>query len=90
MALYESASRCVAIRLNIMEKEVDANGRHDPIRSISSRIMQPLSFNFRKGKFICQKNKLKSNKNSGGQGFYTLTSAVRFDIKATPSRRSRL
>lgn len=40
MALYESASRCVAIRLNIMEKEVDANGRHDPIRSISSRIMQ--------------------------------------------------
>ncbi len=43
MALYESAIRCVAMRLNIMEKEADTNGTHNPIRSISSRIKQPLS-----------------------------------------------
>ena len=45
MALYESAIRCVAMSLNIMEKEADTNGKHNPIRSISSRIKQPLSIN---------------------------------------------
>ncbi len=43
MALYESAIRCVAMRLDIMEKEADTDGTHNPIRSISSRIKQPLS-----------------------------------------------
>ncbi len=45
MTLYESAIRCVAMRLNIMEKEAGTNGKHNPIRSISSRIKQPLSIN---------------------------------------------
>lgn len=45
MALYESAIRCVAMRLNLMEKEADTNGTHNPIRSISSHIKQPLSIN---------------------------------------------
>lgn len=45
MTLYESAIRCVAMRLSIMEKEADTNGKHNPIRSISSRIKQPLSIN---------------------------------------------
>lgn len=45
IALYESAIRCVTMRLSIMEKEADVNGKHNPIRSISSRIKQPLSIN---------------------------------------------
>ena len=31
-----------------------------------------------------------SFKNSGGQGFYPLTPAVRFDIRTTPSQQSHL
>lgn len=45
MALYESAIRCVAMRLNIMEKEADTTGKHNPSRPISSCIKQPLSIN---------------------------------------------
>lgn len=45
MALYESAIQCVSMRLNIMEKEAGVSGKHNPIRSISSRIKQPLSIN---------------------------------------------
>lgn len=45
MTLYESAIRCVIMRLGIMEKEASANGKHNPIRSFSSRIKEPLSIN---------------------------------------------
>ncbi len=42
---YESAIKCVTMRLEIMENEYKANGWHTAIRSISSRIKQPRSIN---------------------------------------------
>lgn len=43
--LYENAIRCITMRLEIMENEYNANGWHMAIRSISSRIKQPVSIN---------------------------------------------
>ena len=45
IALYESAIRCVTMRLDIMQKEAKASRKHNPIRSFSSRIKTPLSIN---------------------------------------------
>lgn len=42
---YESAIKCVTMRLEIMENEYKANGWHTAIRSVSSRIKQPVSIN---------------------------------------------
>lgn len=42
---YESAIKCVTMRLEIMENEFKANGWHTAIRAVSSRIKQPVSIN---------------------------------------------
>lgn len=43
--LYENAIKCITMRLEIIENEYKANGWHTAIRSVSSRIKQPVSIN---------------------------------------------
>jgi putative GTP pyrophosphokinase len=43
--LYESAIKRVTMRLDLIEKECAAKGHHVPIRSITSRIKNPVSIN---------------------------------------------
>lgn len=45
MALYESAIQCVTMRLDLIEKECEAQQRRAPIRSVTSRIKSPGSIN---------------------------------------------